>query len=967
MSVQSRPRLLGATLVVGALVAGALAGAARPTNAAAATHVAKKEADRALAGYGRLPLAFEPNLGQAPAQVNYMSRGAGFGVYLRPTTALLTVHARTPGRGPATATRSAAVAMDLLGGNPAASGQALGKLPGKANYLIGKNPANWKTDLATFRRVRFAEVYRGIAVDYYGNGSSLEYDFRVAPGADPSRIRLSMRGARDVRLDSRGNLDIVVPGGLIRQQAPISYQDVNGTRRAVASKFALAKNGEVSFRLGKYDRSRPLIIDPSLVFGTYLGGTGKDEGLGIAVDETGNSYITGYTASTDFRKTRDAFDTNANGGTNAFISKLNNQGSALIYSTYLGGDGDDMGTGIQVFRNPADGLVYAVISGCTLSTDFPTTAKNAYISDDPDLELNPDGSVKTNHWDAFVTEINSNGSFLIYSSYYGGDLDDCAYGVSLTDGTSFSANGSGFPIRVAAIAGQTFSTDLPTTVGTFDSTLNSDTGDAFAAAFALWEVRDASFLSGTYFGGGRVDIANGVFLDSVGRIYLVGSTRSTDLPISAGALQPEGDEAGTAFVARIDGVGGTLALGYSTYLGSPHDGLIEEGLGIDVDGSGEAYVVGATNSVLFPTTAGAYQQDLKLDFTSNPLGNPTIDAFFSRLNFTGTTLVYSTLLGGTASDVARSVAIDAIGVAHITGDTQSNNFPSKFSLFRPRANAGQALSDVFVVHIDPTLTGTDGLRFGTFLGSPGHEVGRSIAVDECGNDYVTGYVGFAQFAVTNGSLDASYNGKGDAFITKITQMAIYNLDISLQTPETARVFWDTPCPADSVVEFGLDEDYGGTVRSSALVTSHDVMLTGLAPSTEYHYRVKSMTADGTIVVSPDRTFFTVGDGSPVVKVTVESLYRRSTDEIHVRLTFFNAGPGAASGEITRARLKALNKTARTRTTLPLFFGTLGEGASNTVRIRFPGSIGNSGIKARLLLEGNFAGKEFGKVLRFRLP
>ena len=296
--------------------------------------------------------------------------------------------------------------MTLVNANPQSQAAGHDELPGKSNYFIGNDPAKWRTNISTYAKVKYEGVYPGVDLVYYGNQGQLEYDFVVAPGADPGLVTLAFEGARDVHIDARGELVLGVEGGEVRQHKPVVYQEVAGVKQEVAGRYVMKGTRQVGFRVAAYDPSRPLIIDPVLVYSTYLGGSGDEVGRGIAVDGAGSAYVTGNTSSTDFPTTAGAAQTTFAGGTDAFVTKLDATGSGLVYSTYLGGSGSDIGHGIAV-----DGAGSAYVTGITESTDFPTTAGAA--------QTTLAGVV-----DAFVTKLNATGSGLIYSTYLGGSDDD---------------------------------------------------------------------------------------------------------------------------------------------------------------------------------------------------------------------------------------------------------------------------------------------------------------------------------------------------------------------------------------------------------------------------------------------------------------------------------------------------------------------------------------------------------------
>src|SRR5258706_1590941 len=388
--------------------------------------------------YGKLPLQFEANRGQTHEEVRFLSRGAGYSLYLTAGEAVLVLSqpkADTKRDAQALA-KSVALRMSLVGAarKPAVSGTD--ELPGKANYLIGKDRSKWRTDVPTYAKVRYREVYPGIDLVYYGNQRQLEYDFIVAPGADPKKIALGFKGADKLEIDAKGDLVLRAAGGEVRQHKPVVYQEIDGIRQEIDGGYVRKGANRVGFQLAAYDTARPLIIDPVLSYSTYLGGSGREQGLAIAVDRNGNAYVTGLVSSTDFPTTSGAYQTNFGGGTglgggqgfDAFVTKFDPTGCALVYSTYLGGSDDDQGLGIAVDTN---GNAY--VTGTTMSANFPTTG----------------GAFQPTYGGAFVTKLDPTGSALVYSTYLGRSISD--------EGTAIAVDGAG-NAYVTGTAGSNFTT-----------------------------------------------------------------------------------------------------------------------------------------------------------------------------------------------------------------------------------------------------------------------------------------------------------------------------------------------------------------------------------------------------------------------------------------------------------------------------------------------------------------------------
>ncbi len=700
-----------------------------------------------LANYGRLPLSFESNQGQADPQVKFLSRGLGYELFLTGDEAVLALS------GPQTeshrdATVHAAIAsshfskrrlpqravsvlrVKLAGSNPNPRIEGADPLPGKANYFIGKDPNKWVTGISTFSRVRYHEVYPGIDLVYHGSGQGrLEYDFVVAPGADPERIRLGFTGADRVSVGHGGDLRVRVGGAELVENTPLVYQQVGGSQHQLRGSWVMRGRSRVGFAVARYDRTVPLVIDPVLSYSTYLGGNSADGGTGIAVDVSGNAYVTGATSSANFPTRAGAFQPAPAGGAiyNAFVTKLNPTGSASIYSAYLGGDSG--GSSIAV-----DASVNAYVTGVTSDTNFPTTA-GAFQT------------ALTGFEDAFITKLNPSGSALVYSTYLGGGGE---YG----GGIAIDAGGNAY------VTGSTDSTNFPITAGAFQAT----NGGLFNAFIAKLNSPGSALVYSTYLGGSTGTFAgvipgggSTIAVDAGGNAYVTGATFDTNFPTTVGAFQttPAG-----AFVTKLNPSGSALA--YSTYLGGGGD----QGYSIAVDASGDAYVTGFTGSADFPTTAGAFQASL---------AGPQ-NAFVTKLNPSGSALIYSTYLGGSGifcpgsegleagGDLGVGIAVDASGNAYVTGGTPSTNFPTTPDAFQTAlAGGGCGFGDAFVTKLNPSGSA---LVYSTYLGSDGG--GSGIAVDASGNAYVTGDTSSTDFPATVGAFQTAFGGGTlDAFVAKI--------------------------------------------------------------------------------------------------------------------------------------------------------------------------------------------------------
>jgi hypothetical protein len=597
-------------------------------------------------------LSFEANQGQTDAHVKFLSRGPGYTLFLTSDEVALelqdsgsriqdSVRAKRSGTLSALrrttdhgqGTRESLLRLKLVNANQNAVATGASELPGKANYFIGNDPRKWRTNVPTYAKVKYAGVYPGVDLVFYGNQRQLEHDFVVAPGADASRIALRLEGSKKSSLDAEGNLVVAVEGGEVRLEKPLIYQEGSSGRREIPGGYVLTGAREVAFKVGAYDPTKPLVIDPVLVYSTYLGGSGVDVGFGIAVDPSGNAYVTGQTSSDNFPTTAGAFQTSLAGSDNAFVTELNPAGSALVYSTYLGGSKVDSGQGIAV-----DSSGHAYVRGIATSTDFPTTAGA--------FQTSLAGSLNT-----FITKLNPSGSALVYSTYLGGSSVDVGWGIAV--------DSSGH----AYVAGNTTSSDFPITPGAFQTSL-AGSQNAFVTKL---NPSGSGLVYSTYLGGTSADVVWDIAVDSSGHAYVTGYATSTNFPTTAGAFQTSLAGSHNAFVTKLNPSGSGLV--YSTYLGG---GGLDYGLGIAVDSLGHAYVTGQTQSSDFPTTAGAFQTSLA----------GTKNAFVTTLNPSGSALVYSTYLGGSGGDAGYGIAVDTSGNAFVTGVTGSSNFPTTTGAFQ---------------------------------------------------------------------------------------------------------------------------------------------------------------------------------------------------------------------------------------------------------------------------------------------
>lgn len=696
--------------------------------------------------FSNLPLVFESNQGQSDSKVKFLSRGSGYGLFLAADEAVLTLqHSSLSTQH--SAGHVSVVHMAFDGANAGSQLVGIDPLAGKSNYFIGNDPAKWHRNVPQFAQVRYDNVYPGIDLVYYGNQGRVEYDFKVSPGADPKQIALKFRGSKKMELTSAGDLLLTTAAGDVRLEAPHVYQKIGEEQRLVAGRFILRDNNRVGFELGAYDRSRTLIIDPVLTYSTYLGG-GGNEGCtavagavksgcpAIAVDSAGNAYVAGTTTSANFPPSGTPYQATLSGVADIFIAKFNSTGTALTFSTYLGGSLTDTSAGVA-----ADSGFNVIVAGTTNSADFPTNGTN------PAFQPTPLSS--GNH--VFVSKLDSTGSNLLYSTYLSG-----ATGADSTTGLALDVHGRAY------LTGTTTSTDFPTTTGAFQ-TASKATSQFFMSKVDPSLTGSGSLVYSTYLGGSApasgVTVGGGIAVDTSSTspsVLLTGGTSFTDMPVLNAS---QGTNAGgvDAFVAKFipTNASGTEQI-YLTYLGGSGDDI---GNGIAVDAGGSAYVTGSTTSSNLPTAGtGPFQP---------AYGGGASDAFLVKLNNpasgSSVALTYSTYLGGSGTDAGLAVAVDSLQGARVTGYTDSSNFPTKSPV---QASSGGGF-DAFAARIDTTATtATAAGHYSTYLGGSGNDRGTGIAVDPQGASYVAGETASSNFPKQN-PFQSSLSGSSDAFVSKL--------------------------------------------------------------------------------------------------------------------------------------------------------------------------------------------------------
>jgi hypothetical protein len=847
--------------------------------------------------YGVLPLSFEANIGQSSRKVKFLARGQGYGLFLTATGPVMSLTKNSEKKtdpkknfavaGNLPAAETAVVSWELVAANKSPRISGVDALPGKANYFRGNDPSKWQSNVSTYAKVRYSNVYPGIDVVYYGNQRQLEYDFIVAPGKDPNRIKLNFKGATATELDAEGNLILRTPAGDITQAKPFAYQEIAGVRREVPASYQVDRRG-VSFKLGNYDRTLPLVIDPVFVYSSFLGGASGENGLAIAVDGQGSAYITGTTNSTDFPMVG-AIQPARSAAPDAFVVKVNPAGTTLVYSTYLGGNSSDTPHSIAV-----DGQGNAYVSGGTFSTDFPTTVGSVQPS-------------KDNLFDGFVSKINPSGSALVYSSYLGGDNNDNILGLAVTgdgravvtgttDSTRFHSNVFPSPRSgssafksidkadhwlpaangLTAISVNTFAVDpsnsstiyAASNMGLFKSTdgasnwnltslagigvtavaidptnssivyggtvqgvyKSTNGGTSFTqintffgvTSLAIDPVTPTTWYTGSAIGlfktidggnnwtdagqtrDGSFDGVNDVVIDPTNSAILYAGTfnaiyKSTNGgafwvnvfsggPPTVFSLVIDPTNSQTIYAAALTDTatliktsnGGASWVASDTGLvvtinGAPGPVQVSD---LAIDPVTPATLYAATNGggVFKTTNAGVNWSPSNTGLPSVVNGvtvdrnNPTNvyagvtvpgDGFAARLNTSGSALEYLTRIGGDQYDTPRAVALDVDGNAYITGDTNSANFPTVNAL-QPALLTGSS-STAFVSKLNSAGTA---FIYSTYLGGSRGDSATSIAVRD-GSAYVVGQTTSSDFPLVNPLKSVLAQGDSDAFVAKI--------------------------------------------------------------------------------------------------------------------------------------------------------------------------------------------------------
>ncbi|MGO9271878.1 MAG: SBBP repeat-containing protein [Terriglobia bacterium] len=698
--------------------------------------------------YASLPLSFELNQGQTDGTVRFLARGPGYSLFLTADEAVLALRS-----GGSTGVGKAAkdhgprtrdlLRMRFLGANPNPVTAGREELAGKSNYFIGRDPHGWHTDVPTYAQVHYQDLYQGVDAIYYGRQGELEYDLVVAPGRDPGQVRFQVEGVETARLNEAGELVLATRGEEAVVRRPKAYQGTGADQREVAVRYVSRGKNEFGFEVGRYQRNERLTIDPVLTYSTYLGGSGGDVAYGIAVDSSGDAYVTGSTASINFPVSSAEQETLA-GSSDAFVAELNAAGSGLVYSTYIGGTQADVGSAIAIDKS---GNAY--ITGSTYSSNFPVTP-GAFET------LYGGNGQENGNGDAFVAKLGPNGSSLIYASYLGGTGPDFGQGIAV------DAAGNAY------VTGSTQSFDFPTAnplyVGNDNCTVVNQIETCTADAFVT-EVNPTgtALVYSTYLGGSAADSGQAIAVDALGDAYVTGYTYSNNFPTQS-AWQSANAGGSDAFVTELR-PGGT-SLVFSTYLGGSGQ---DQAFGLGLGPSGDIYVTGATQSTDFYTTPNVFQT----------LYDASGDAFVTRFAPGGRSVVFSTYIGGSQADQGNAIAVDSAGNSLVVGVTQSSDFPTLdasqnipglFGAGSCSTSTGvgtQICLDAFVVRLNPSGAGL----YSTYLGGSQNDFAQAVAVDSSGTPYIAGGTTSSNFPVIVGALQGAYAGGstlGNAFVAKMS-------------------------------------------------------------------------------------------------------------------------------------------------------------------------------------------------------
>ncbi|HKU76355.1 MAG TPA: SBBP repeat-containing protein [Pyrinomonadaceae bacterium] len=793
---------------------------------------------RIAENFGKLPLSFELNKGQIDKQVKFVSHGPGYELFLTSTEAVLRVRkspappadkSKEPAAADANVREGTVLRLKMLGANATPQVEGQDELPGKVHYFIGNDPANWRRNIPTYKKAYFKNVYPGIDVVYYGQQQELEYDFVVGAGADPKLIRFIVEGAEQLRLDKSGKLLLGLKHGEVSLNKPVIYQvEEDGSRREVKGTYVINRN-EVRFKLERFDSSKPLIIDPVLSYSTLLGSSNNESGSSIAVDSSGNAYITGNSDFTGFPTTPGAFKTTSNNG-GAFVTKLDQTGTSLVYSTYLNGNnGNSTGFGIAVdssgnayVTGNTSGNNFPTLNGLkTTSTFFTTTdaaanwnnQNNGLVGDINVLAVAPntpttlytstsDGLYKSTDGGANWSKLAATGlSSPSFASALAVDPTNASVVyISLFSGLSKSTDGGNSfttintsPINVSNVSVIVFDPVTPSTMyaagssGVFKSTDSGSTwivqnnfgvpGTPSVRTLAIDPSTPLTIYAGTFFNG-LFKSTNG---GSVWTAMNNGMTGSSATSIGAIAIDPANTS--TIYVGHGSEGGIDKSTNGATSWSPLTTGVSGPISGMVVNSSGVFAAVGNNNGIIKSTNGGTswdkanaglwnlsvrllvpHPSNASILYVATGSSSFSFDAFVTKLNATGSALLFSTLLGGNSDDTGNGIAVDANGNIYVAGQTSSLNFPVANAV--QGAPASKSCSSGFVTKINPSVPS---YVFSTYLRGSQCDSASAVTLDNSANVYVTGQTGSSDFLISN-AFQPTFGGNFsfDAFVTKLT-------------------------------------------------------------------------------------------------------------------------------------------------------------------------------------------------------
>ncbi|MDI6768007.1 MAG: SBBP repeat-containing protein, partial [Bacteroidota bacterium] len=710
------------------------------------------------------PLLFEKNNGQVEGNVEYFAktpRGVTYFFTKEGVTIALTKHSREKEK-----TLAHSLKVNFVGANTEPTITAEDQAPSVTNYFRGKDPKKWLRHVPNFEKIRYTNIYDGIDLVYYGNGKKIEYDFVVHPGADPNVIRIKYEGAEEaLKLLENGSVEIATSVGMMNEMKPVAYQLcrhpelVSGSeqmpkqvrhdeRMGVVAQWKLCGSNELQFSIGEYDRSQILYIDP-LLYSTYLGSNHEEVAMDIAVDADGNAYIMGYTTSPNFPTTAGAYDTTFNAARmDVFISKINASGNALAWSTFLGG-ADDISFGFSTLFRAANWPWLWVYGGITL--DRSDNILIAGITDGADFPTTPgayDETYNGGAYDVFLTKLSSLGDSLLFSTYFGGAGGEQLFGHCVAVDTSDNVyiTGSG---------------RVPVTPGAFITEPCACTQGFIAKFNTEGSLIYSTFLNGTI--DNTYTWCFGIAVDNDGNAYVTGATDQTDFPTTPSAYDTSFNGYADGFVTKMNATGSGII--FSTYVGGSDND--DRAWAITLDHHRNVYITGTTHSANYPTTFGAYDRSY----------NGSNDAFLTKLDSSGSSLVYSSFLGKDGYDFGVDIAVDGNNNALIFGTTSGYYFPTTPGAYDVTFNGGSGGDNAGDCFLTKFNAAGSLLLYSTFLGGTNDNRPTALALDPIGNAYVTGGTLSSDFPTTSGAFDETFNESADVFVTKLSPFIPGNVTI----------------------------------------------------------------------------------------------------------------------------------------------------------------------------------------------